>query len=148
MIFLIKNTLLKSIFNQLKIALFFLILIDSFSANAFAAPEYGLIYFYRLNCPHCQRFSPIVKDTALQNRLPVLAYRVNGITSPLFPNSVTPTQSELARFYPDGEVIVPMLFFFDGQHQKIYPLIKGETTRADVNVRLQRLFERLRLEAH
>jgi conjugal transfer pilus assembly protein TraF len=47
--------------------------------------EYGLFYFYRGDCPYCQRFSPILKSFAKRFGLNIIAISLDGQPNEHFP---------------------------------------------------------------
>jgi conjugal transfer pilus assembly protein TraF len=49
--------------------------------------SYGLIYFYRSNCPYCKKFSSVVKDFADRHNWKVLGVSLDGAKVPEFPDS-------------------------------------------------------------
>lgn len=119
-----------------------------FAINALAAEENGvslvvnpppqaLVLFYTATCPHCQRFVPILKRYADASHLPVLAFTLDGGTLPDFPDSLTPSVEEVRHFFPDQSPVVPVVFWIDGAHQKIVPVLQGEATLSQLTERME-----------
>lgn len=103
------------------------------------ANRFAFILFYLHSCPHCQRFDPILRDFSQNNRIPVLAYTLDGQALPSFPDSVTPTQSEVLKFFPTKNPVVPTLFLMDKKTHLIYPVLQGEATKTQLSQRVDQL---------
>lgn len=52
------------------------------------AKHYGLFFFYRSTCPHCQHFAPVVHLFAAEYGFAVVPVTLDGNALPEFPNSV------------------------------------------------------------
>lgn len=101
--------------------------------------RFAFVLFYMSSCPHCQRFDPILQSFSAQNHVPVLAYTLDGKSLPSFPNSVNPNQSELLKFFPDKNPVVPTLFLMDEANHKIYPVLQGEATMDQLSMRFSQI---------
>lgn len=106
-----------------------------------ASSKDALILFYTSSCPHCQRFAPIVKAYSDQHRLPVLAYTLDGENLSVFPETVVPNAFEMQRFFPDGHPVVPVLFWMNASIGRIFPVLRGEATFTQLQIRMQKLKE-------
>ena len=106
----------------------------SLAANS---PHQALVLFYTATCPHCQRFVPILKRYADASHLPVLAFTLDGGTLPDFPDSLTPSVEEVRHFFRDQSPVVPVVFWIDGAHQTIVPVLQGEATLSQLTQRMQ-----------
>src|SRR3990167_9278415 len=100
-----------------------------------ANTRFAFVLFYMQSCPHCQRFDPILKAFSDDHRIPVLAYTLDGKSLPSFPNSFNPTQTELLKFFPTQNPVVPTLFLMDQQTHHIYPVFQGEASRYQLSQR-------------
>lgn len=107
--------------------------------NLTPAPRDALILFYTSSCPHCQRFVPLVRQYAVNHDLSVLAYTLDGVSLPEFPDSVTPTQAEIRQFFAKKAPVVPVLFWMDTGSQHILPVLQGEATYSQLTSRMQQL---------
>ena len=105
--------------------------------------RFAFILFYLHSCPHCQRFDPILKTFSKSHNMPVLAYTLDGQSLPSFPNSVTPTQSEVSKFFPTQNPVVPTLFLMDEKTHQIYPVLQGEATEDQLSERLSQLINKI-----
>lgn|SRR3989338_5034464 len=105
--------------------------------------RYALILFYLHSCPHCQRFDPIVKKFSEDHRIPVLPYTLDGESLPSFPNSVSPSNAEILKFFQTQNPVVPTLFLMDQKTHRIYPVLQGEATQTQLSQRLTQLISQI-----
>lgn len=110
---------------------------ESGASLATNPPHQALVLFYTATCPHCQRFVPILKRYADANHLPVLAFTLDGGTLADFPDSLTPSVEEVRHFFRDQSPVVPVVFWIDGVHQTIVPVLQGEATLSQLTERMQ-----------
>ena len=101
--------------------------------------RFAFILFYMSSCPHCQRFDPILRVFSEKNHVPVLAYTLDGKSLSSFPNSINPDQSEILKFFPNKNPVVPTLFLIDEVNHKIYPVLQGEATMDQLSMRFSQL---------
>lgn len=105
--------------------------------------RFAFILFYLHSCPHCQRFDPILRDFSENNKIPVLAYTLDGQALPSFPDSVNPTKAEVMKFFPTKSPVVPTLFLMDQQTHRIYPVLQGEATESQLSQRYTHVTEKI-----
>ena len=98
--------------------------------------DVAFILVYMSTCPHCQRFDPIVKEYVTSHHIPILAYTLNGIALPSFQDSVTPTQDEIQKLFPNGSPVVPALFVVDLKDHTIIPALTGEASAQQLHDRM------------
>ena len=121
---------------------FVIMLMLLLSSIAFAMPnqeprkDVAFVLVYMSTCPHCQRFDPILKQYVVKHKIPVLAYTLNGISLPSFKDSITPTQAEIDKLFPDGHPVVPTLFVVDKKHRQLIRAITGEASYAQLKQRM------------
>lgn len=101
-------------------------------AIATLAKHSGLFFFYRSNCPYCQRFAPIVKDFSTRYGIAVVPITTDGISLPAFPHSQI-DQGQAARFKVNVE---PALFTVDPYTQKIVPVGYGLMSQDELRARI------------
>lgn len=101
------------------------------------ASKNGLFFFYRSSCPYCVRFSPIVKDFAESNNIPLIAITTDGISLPEFPHSL-PDQGQAAKFQVKVE---PALFIVNPYTHQAIPVSYGLTSEADLKSRILQIVE-------
>ena len=100
----------------------------------------AFVLFYMSSCPHCRRFDPILKHYAKTHHIPVLAYTLDGQSLPSFPNSVVPNRSEMQKFFPKHNPVVPTVFMVDLRRHKIIPLLQGEAREDQLALRIHQLY--------
>lgn len=107
-------------------------------SNSEATPrkDVAFVLVYMSTCPHCQRFDPILKQYVVAHHIPTLAYTLNGVSLPSFKDSVTPTQSELNKLFPNGNPVVPSLFVVDRKHHQIIRALTGEASETQLKQRM------------
>lgn len=101
--------------------------------------RFAFVLFYMGTCPHCQRFDPVLKAFSSESHIPVLPYTLDAKALPSFPNSFTPTRNEIQKFFPTDNPVVPILFLMDQKTRRIYPMIRGEATGAQLSQRFNQL---------
>lgn len=109
--------------------------------------RFALILFYLHSCPHCQRFDPVLRQFSDNHHIPVLAYTLDGESLPDYPESATPTQTEVMKFFPNQNPVVPTLFLMDETTHRIYPVLQGEATENQLSGRLSQLVVKINGEA-
>jgi conjugal transfer pilus assembly protein TraF len=96
------------------------------------AQRNGLFFFYRSNCPYCQRFAPIVKSFSERYRMPVIPITTDGIVLPEFPNSRL-DQGHAEQFQVKVE---PALFTVNPYTHKAIPVAYGLISESDLRQRI------------
>lgn len=109
------------------------------STNQAPRKDVAFVLVYMSTCPHCQRFDPILKQYVVKHKIPVLAYTLNGISLPSFKDSITPTQAEINKLFPDGHPVVPTLFVVDKKRHQLIRAIIGEASYAQLRQRMIRI---------
>lgn len=92
----------------------------------------GLFFFYRSNCPYCQRFAPVVKAFSQRYGIAVIPITLDGVALPEFPNSRI-DQGQAARFHAK---VVPALFTVNPYTQQAVPVSYGLTSEAELRNRI------------
>jgi len=105
--------------------------------------RFALILFYLHSCPHCKRFDPVLRQFSEEHKIPVLAYTLDGQSLPSFPNSITPDNSEVLKFFPTQSPVVPTLFLMDEKTHRIYPVLQGEASEEQLSQRLLQLTSKI-----
>ena len=103
--------------------------------------DYGLFYFYRSDCPYCQRFSPVLRAFADRYGVEVRAISVDGGPMPDFPNA-TLDRGEFARLLEGRESVVPAVLLLDTAtntpHWVTFGLISGQELAERIFVTMSR----------
>jgi len=85
---------------------------------------HGLFYFYRVSCPYCNKFAPIIKQFAQDHKLELIPVSLDGHKSKDFPNSQV-NQGIGAKLQVKG---VPALYLVEPQENKFIPVSFGFAT--------------------
>jgi conjugal transfer pilus assembly protein TraF len=105
------------------------------------ADQAGLFYFYRSDCPYCQRFSPVLRGFADRYGVEVRAISVDGGPMPDFPNA-TPDRGEFARLLEGRQSVVPAVLLLDTEtgtpHWITFGLISGQELAERIFVTMSR----------
>ena len=108
----------------------------SASANDFkffkalsGSKEYGLMYVFSAQCPHCQKMVPVIKQIQNQYDIDIFAIAQNGIGLGSLQDVVPLTKDIASKYFPNGQVMFPYLALqqLNGDMQ-VYPVGVGETT--------------------
>jgi conjugal transfer pilus assembly protein TraF len=92
----------------------------------------GLFFFYRSNCPYCQRFAPIVKSFSERYHMPVVPITTDGIKLLEFPNSRL-DQGHAEQFQVKVE---PALFTVNPYTHQAIPVAYGLISESDLRQRI------------
>lgn len=106
-----------------------------------ATQPYALVVFFRSTCPHCQRFTPIVKQVASDNHLKVYAYSTDGGALPAFPTPLRATPSVLGTFFTGLPEVVPTVFLINTNTMGFSLVTQGEESSQAFQDQLNRIFE-------
>lgn len=93
--------------------------------------EYGLFYFYRSNCAYCDKFSPILKNFAKENRLTILPISMDGGPNKSFKSFKT--DNGIAEKW--GVTHVPALFAVSPGRDEIIPIAFGLVSQSELEQR-------------
>lgn len=108
--------------------------------NAFlehTAQEWGLWYFYRSDCPYCERFSPVLASFANTTGFSVLPISQDGGGFPSFPDYVMDEgQSVMLEVYG-----VPAVYLVNPATGEIHPLAHGLVSGTDLAQRIYMILE-------
>lgn len=99
------------------------------------AKTQGLFYFFRSDCPYCQKFSPILKQFELTFGIQVVPISLDGGTLPEYPNA-KPDNGAATRL---GVTTVPAIYAVDPRTQNITPVSFGLISVDDLAERLWKL---------
>lgn len=103
--------------------------------------SYGLFYFYRSDCPYCQRFSPVLRDFADRFGVEVKAVSVDGGPMPDFPNAER-DQGQFQRLLEGRQSVVPAVLLLNTEtrtpHWITFGLISGEELAERIFVTMSR----------
>jgi len=103
--------------------------------------SYGLFYFYRSDCPYCQRFSPVLRGFADRFGVEVRAVSVDGGPMADFPNARR-DEGQFARLLEGQDAVVPAVLLLNTQTNEpqwiTFGLISGQELAERVFVSMTR----------
>ncbi len=96
------------------------------------AKHSGLFFFYRSQCPYCERFAPILKHFSEHYGIAVIAITLDGVALPEFPQSRVDS-GQAVRFRVIEE---PALFTVNPYTHKVIPVSYGLISENDLRTRI------------
>lgn len=82
--------------------------------------DYGLMFFFRGDCPYCHQQAPVLKMLEAQYGLPVLAVSMDGGSMPQFPNAKIDNGIAMQVSAGRGISTVPALFLVNREtHESV-----------------------------
>ena len=82
--------------------------------------DYGLMFFFRGDCPYCHQQAPVLKMLEAQYGLPVLAVSMDGGSMPQFPNAKIDNGIAMQVSAGRGISTVPTLFLVNREtHESV-----------------------------
>ena len=94
--------------------------------------EYGLVFFFKGDCPYCHGFAPVVKRFAQSYGWEVLPVTLDGGIVPEFPNP----QKDNGTARNIGISAVPALIAIHPATRKVIPLAYGMVSEAEIENRI------------
>ena len=91
-----------------------------------ASNGYALIYFFDSKCPHCQRFSPIVKDVAMTYGFKVYDFSFDNQGLASFEHPAPVNKAIYQAYYGNIAPFYPVLILQNVNDMSFYVLSKGE----------------------
>lgn len=96
------------------------------------AQQQGFFFFFTSSCPHCQRFSPVLKQMAEHYGFRVVAVSMDGGYLPEFSEAVLDEgQSKLFNV-----TVYPSLFLVDPKTEKAHLVTEGAIGAEELSQRL------------
>ncbi|HHF0526725.1 TPA: type-F conjugative transfer system pilin assembly thiol-disulfide isomerase TrbB [Legionella anisa] len=111
--------------------------------------NYYFAFIYRSTCPHCKKFSPILKDFSDTFHIKVRAFSLDN--EPLDGFDTTPLTPELFQtFYVEGRYkpTVPALFLVNRHTLEAYAVLFGEATPYQLAKRVHELKQHIEEKFH
>ncbi len=107
--------------------------------------SYKLVLFYSATCKHCLQFCQTLKEYALWNKIPVIAFKLTPNSLPYFPDSILGDQTTLVQYFGQGaQIAVPTLFILNSQNSYLYPVSRGNLTARELQLRLEELQQKIK----
>lgn len=107
--------------------------------------DYDLIFIFRSTCPHCHKFSPVLKDFSDSFGMNVRAYSFDGPGIKEF-ESKPLTKELLQDLFLDAGIktVVPALYLAHKKTSETYPLLFGEATPAQLAIRISSVVQKIK----
>jgi conjugal transfer pilus assembly protein TraF len=96
------------------------------------AAKSGLFYFYKSNCPYCQKFAPIIKNFSKAYGISIIPISLDGEISPEFPDS----QIDKGQAAKLNVTVTPALFAVNPKSKKVIPIAYGLISQEDLRQRI------------
>lgn len=93
--------------------------------------NYALVVFFSSTCPHCRRFTPIVKSYTDAHHINIYSYTIDGSGNDAFQNPMIATDDIKQKFYQGMPVVVPAVFVVNVKNLSITSLVVGEESEDD-----------------
>lgn len=93
-----------------------------------AAQEWGIWFFYRSDCPYCQRFAPVLDSFAKTYGFEVLAISQDGGAISHFPDF----ELDAGHSAMLGLSVVPAVFLINPNTNEIHPVANGYVSGQDL----------------
>lgn len=124
-----------------------LLLLLLLAAPSFAKADFykhhGLLFFYGSQCPHCQRFAPLLHHLTKVQHIPVLALSLDNQGLPDFPDFTAATTEWLTLAFDDKPIEYPALFLINPESHTLYPVSIGALSEGELSERLKNLIPRI-----
>jgi len=105
-----------------------------------ATSKYGLFYFYKSDCPFCEKFIPIVKMFTNKYGFELVPVSLDGRKHPAFPNSQT------NHLLGDRLNVQkwPALYLIEAKGEQIIPVVFGYTGMSHIEESMSFILNRLK----
>lgn len=110
-----------------------------------ALADYYFIYVFKSTCPHCHKFTPLIKDLADSLVIPLKAYSIDGQTMSNLPfEPMTPQLFDTLFTGAGFKPVVPALFLANQETGQVYAVSFGESNAVDLASRLNELLAKIK----
>lgn len=123
--------------------LLLLLLAESSFAQANFYDKHGFLFFYGSQCPHCQRFAPVLRHFSDEQHIPVLPLSLDNQGLPDFPHFTAATTEWLTLAFDDRPIEYPALFLINPEIHALYPVSIGALSEGELSERLKNLIPRI-----
>ncbi len=115
---------------------------NSESSNDFFQTHH-LIFFYSSACPHCHNVSPYLKKWADAHHAVVQAYAFDNQALPEFPRFLSASQDLVDVAFEGRAIEYPALYILNAKTHQLYPVVIGEFTDLQLEMRMQDLVQKI-----
>jgi len=103
--------------------------------------RYGVFFLFSGSCPHCHRYSPILKAFQQKYGISIIAVSMDGGSLPEWPKFMV-NRGQIARMGIDNNT-VPATLLFDKKTRKIIPIGFGVLAHSELE---ERIYAQTKLE--
>jgi len=103
--------------------------------------RYGIFFLFSGNCPHCHRYSPILKSFQEKYGISIMPVSMDGKNLPEWPKFLT-NQGQIEKMGIDNGT-VPATILFDKKTKKIIPVGFGVLAHSELE---ERIYTQTKLE--
>lgn len=104
-----------------------------------------LVFFYSIQCPHCQAFAPVIQAFAKQYDWVLEPISVDGQSLPGFAYTIPADPAMLKQAFQTQPIQYPATFIADKKRKTLYPISSGNVTYQEFFVRVNQ-FEAARVQ--
>ena len=104
--------------------------------------RYGIFFLFRGDCPHCHRYSPILKNFQQKYGISIMAVSMDGGTLPDWPKFMINNSNQIGKMGIEGGT-VPATILFDKTTRKVIPLGFGVLSHSELE---ERIYAQTKLE--
>ena len=108
------------------------------------AQNYGIFYFYKSNCPYCERFSPILRTFGDRYKIKVLAISLDGKATKGF--NIFKSDNGIAEKW--GITQVPAIYAVSPLQDEVIPIAFGLISGSELEQRFLLFYENLKGREH
>ena len=101
------------------------------------AQNYGLMFFFRSDCPYCHQEAPVLKMLQAQYGLPILAVSMDGGGMPGYPDAKVDNGISMTVSGGHGIDTVPALFLVNRQTLQAIPIGSGILAEDEIVERIR-----------
>jgi len=87
--------------------------------------DYGLMFFFRSDCPYCHQQAPVLRLLERNYGLPVMGVSMDGGTLPQFPDARRDNGISMTVSNGQGIQMVPALFLVHRETRQAVPIGSG-----------------------
>ena len=106
--------------------------------------DHRLLFFYGSQCPHCQRFAPILKRWSQHNEAQVLAVSLDNQPLPEFPHFILADKEWINAAFQTNPIQYPALFIIGNKNKILYPVGFGAMGFEEMEDRMQQLIPKIK----
>lgn len=110
----------------------------------YVSQKYGLFYFYKSDCPYCDKFSPILSDFSKRYGLHILPISLDGKPNKFFTNFKI--DNGIANKWNVSHV--PALFAVSPENDQVIPIAFGLASQIELQQKFVSLYDHIKEQNH